>query len=113
MCHGELHGRRGEAAEDITLNNSKLQGVFTDHLNNIIDQLKHDCGPEALSALRIPDLAGRQIADASTLPRWQEIQPYHRVHVLLSFAPDVLAEIHGPLSQIMANPKVEYEQSSN
>ncbi len=45
--------------------------------------------------------------------RTEDLRPYKRVHVLLSFPPEVLSEIEEHLSKIVDHPQVEYEQGQN
>ncbi len=48
------------------------------------------------------------------LPENEEvIRPFRRIHVLLSFHPDLIADIEPELKKILRTPGVEYEQCSN
>ncbi len=83
---------------------------------------------EFLSTMEIPDLDTLDLPDFNLdafrdlLPeggterdeiQHEKLTPYSRVHVLLSFPPEVLAEIQDRLNEITLHPQVEYEQGQN
>jgi hypothetical protein len=80
-----------------------------------------DMDLSALDSLDLPDF-DLEAFEGSDMKGWdeeesnrqtEELRPYKKVHVLLSFPPDVLAEIEEHLSRIVDHPQVEYEQGQN
>lgn len=60
----------------------------------------------------LPKLAG-VLEEIELQDHEEEIRPYKKTHVLLSFSPEVLASIKDHLEAIIATKGVEYEQGSN
>lgn len=104
---------------NLTLNNPKVQGQFKENLAAYIEELQKTL-PEDLATLdiRIAQLLA-EIKNAQgekgQIPRYNEeqIKPYKKTHILLSFEPGVLINIYKHLEALVKEPGVEYEQCSN
>jgi hypothetical protein len=98
---------------NVSLNNPNIQGQFSDSLPGFIDDLRINLDEQIFSDLQLDALAPANLGLDTAGMRRENLEPYRRTHVLLSFAPDVLPEIDSLLEQIRQCPEVEYEQSSN
>lgn len=102
---------------NLTLNNPKVQGRFIDDLARYIEELE-DMLPADLARLDLQiEQLRAEIAvsdETKTLPyKEEEIQPYKKTHILLSFDPVILIKIYAQLEALVKEPGVEYEQCSN
>lgn len=102
---------------NLTLNNPKVQGRFIDDLARYIDELE-EMLPADLAKLDLQieqlraDIADNE--ETKALPYKEEnIKPYKKTHILLSFEPDILIKICKHLEALVKEPGVEYEQCSN
>ena len=109
-----------EKALNLTLNNPALQGEFIDGLNQYISQLQNELAPGGSGDnglfldLRMDQLRSEIGKDSETCRyKEEDLRPYKKTHILISFPPHVLPEITDNLRAIMKIDEVEYEQCSN
>lgn len=101
---------------NITLNNPHAQGKFADWVTEMIDKLSEDLTDKNLLLdLRINELQNDfgQAEQSKISYREENLKPYKRTHILLSFEPAKLADIHEQIEAILKTPGIEYEQCSN
>ncbi len=99
---------------NFTLNNPAASGEFIDDLDAYIDSLSSIVeGESDLLDLRILEMRS-QVADDQELSYIEErLVPYKKTHVLLSFPPELLADVEEHLNRIVNIEGVDYEQCSN
>lgn len=101
---------------NLSLNNPQIQGQFIETIGEYIDELRSELGGnQEFLTLRIEQLR-KQIAGQmkETLNySEEELKPFKRTHILLSFSPEKLSEIHEHLTKIIKSEGIEYEQCSN
>ena len=56
---------------------------------------------------------GKKEMEAILVEKEQEIRPYKKTHVLLSFNPDLFIKIQPLIEEILSLGDIEYEQGSN
>lgn len=102
-----------EKALNLTLNNLKIRGAFTDALDRYIDELQESMKDKGkLLRLQIAELQ-KKTAGRSIVYSEQKIKPFKRTHILLSFPPGTLPAIQTHLEKIIKIKGVEYEQGSS
>lgn len=101
---------------NLSLNNPQIQGQFAEEIGEYIDELR--AGLETnkdFISLRIAELKdeinGKKVGTINYTE--EKLKPFKRTHILLSFSPEILADIHGNLAEIIKIKGVEYEQCSN
>lgn len=104
-----------EKALNITLNNPAVQGEFIDGLNQYIEELRSELGDDQLFLdLRMDRIRGELGGpDDNCHYKEENLKPFKKTHILLSFPPHVLPEIADQLQTIIKVAEVEYEQCSN
>jgi len=101
---------------NVTLNNPKIQGEFTYSLAQQIAELSGNLkNREDLVTLRINELKQEVgiMGDNSEDKKEILTRPLKQTHILLSFSPDILGDIAGPLQEIIETPGVGYVQGAN
>ena len=102
---------------NLTLNNPKTQGEFIAGLDRYIESLQVEAGRENdFLDLRIRQLAEEiKLADndGPAIYKEEELKPFTKTHILLSFPPSLLPKIDEHLWAIIKVDGVEYEQGSN
>ncbi len=108
-------GKLDEKALNLTLNNPALQGQFIDGLNQYIEELHGQLGDDGIFLdLRMDQLRSEIGQDNQTCQyKEEDLRPYKKTHILLSFPPHILPAIADELKAIMKVEEVEYEQCSN
>lgn len=102
-----------EKALNLTLNNEKIRGAFTDAIQRHIDELQDSMKDKGkLLRLQIADLQ-KKTAGRSIVYSEQKIKPFKRTHILLSFPPGTLPAIQKHLESVIKIKGVEYEQGSS
>ncbi len=102
----------------LVLRLKKNQGKFDDDILRSLpiemleDSGFHETDLESLFGKEQKPGAGPGNGNGVEIER-QDIRPYNKTHILLSFTPDVLVFIKPHLEQILKIAGVEYEQSSN
>jgi hypothetical protein len=103
-----------EKALNLTLNNPALQGEFVEGLGRYIEQLRDELSDEELFLdLKMDRIRSEFGTDNKCQYKEENLKPYKKTHVLLSFAPHVLPKIADQLRTIIKVDEVEYEQCSN
>jgi hypothetical protein len=116
--------RPEEKLLNLTLNNPQIQGTFTETALAQIRQLSADLKDDRdLVDLKIAELRhDLESSQRRTLgPSGSEavdyhertLRPYKRVHVLLSFAPELFGKLKDHLEVLAGVEGVEYEQGAN
>ena len=101
---------------NVSLNNPHLQGEFISEIATYIETLQADLtadGNNALLDLRIEALKEDINKSADLSYKEQELVPYKKCHVLLSFPPQLIGEVSNALESLLKLKEVEYEQSAN
>lgn len=98
-----------EAAQILLAINSKYQNITDDGLYEFMHEM--DLKFEDLENFDLPDIDIEKIELLTEIK--EMINPYKKVHILLSFAPDKFIEIKELIEQITKVGEIEYEQSSN
>lgn len=87
----------------------ELAEIDSQKMDDIISELKAADYPLELTAVSAEDL---EPADAMEYYE-EQIRPYQRTHVLLSFEPELMLKIQPYLERILELGEVQIEQSSN
>ncbi len=77
-----------------------------------VDKLKEQFDIDDLINMGI-EIDVSEFVDKETPVKKEELKPYKKTHVLLSFSPDILNDITELLEKIKEIPGIEYEQSAN
>ena len=104
-----------EKALNLTLNNPAVQGEFIAGLAEHIQTISSELSDEKMFLeLRMDQLRdGLPGSEEDCIYREEELKPYKKTHVLISFPPHILPRIADQLEAIMKVEEVEYEQCSN
>ena len=104
---------------NLSLNNPHTQGEFITMLGDHIEQLRSglDSSDDFVS-LRLDELRGSILevsgsAGGRLMYSERELRPFKKCHVLLSFPPELLAEVEAAILDLIENPLVECEQGAN
>ena len=114
LCVAVDLSKADEKLLNLTLNNPKVQGEFIEAIGEYIEQLKEEIPEQDFLGLKIKKLH-EDIGDKYEKMTYSEenLMPFKKTHVLLSFEPAILAEIQDHLEAIIRTEGVEYEQGSN
>ncbi|MBA7476230.1 hypothetical protein ES707_11612 [subsurface metagenome] len=119
LCVTVNCNRAEEKLLNLTLNNPRIQGQFEENLSAYIEELQKTL-PKDLATLdmRIDQLLAdikNEQGQKGQIPIYKEeqIKPYKKTHILLSFEPDILINIYKHLEALVKEPGVDYEQCSN
>ena len=116
ICVTVDYSKTNEKLLNLTLNNPQVQGQFIERIDEYIEQLQAELGDDAAAVdLQIEKLQ----ADIGPLKKddcsyaVEEIRPFKKTHVLISFSPELLPQIQDHLEAILKIEGIEYEQCSN
>ena len=119
LCVSVDYSDAEEKILNLSLNNPKIQGQLKETLTAYIEELQKTL-PEDLATLDLridqllADIKNAQVQKGQ-IPKYieEQIRPYKKTHILLSFEPGILINIHEQLEALVKEPGVEYEQCSN
>ena len=103
---------KDEKALNISLNNPAIQGRFIAELDEYLAKLKEEINQNDLFDLQIEKLH-QEIGGKKLIYKEEELKPFQKTHILLSFPPELLSEILEPLNHILKIDGIDYEQASN
>jgi len=100
---------------NVTLNNAALRAEWTAEAAAEIARLQEAMkGGVDFYRLRVDKLRQElEQTEPATAYKVEKLKPFNRVHVLLSFSPELLADLSPVLQTLVRTAGVEYEQSSN
>ncbi len=105
--------RSEEHLLNVSLNNPNIQGEFSDGLAGFMDELRSGVGEDVLQDLMLDELSPINLDEERPEVTREKLEPFKRVHVLLSFPPEALPRIQQALESIKSIQEVEYEESAN
>lgn len=104
---------------NLSLNNPHTQGEFIDTLGEHIEQILSGGGNSGdfaslrLDALRASIMESSDAEAGRLKYSERDLRPFKKCHVLLSFPPELLAEVGAAIADLIENPLVECEQGAN
>jgi hypothetical protein len=88
---------------------AEVDSALMDNLLKELEGFDYSLDLTALDSVRIDNYIAEQV----TIFKREELRPFKKTHILLSFPPEVLAQISEHIEAIIKTEGVEYEQGSN